>query len=714
MKLSIIMKQEKKNKIKIYILIFLSLALFLPLQNIKAATINVPSQYASISTAIKKAAIGDTILVAAGIYNENLWVSKNVEIVSVSGPNNTIIDGQNKSSVVVFYNTKFDGIRSARISGFAIRNGRSADGQGGGVTFAYSDAVVENNHIISNDASVDGGGVLVSLASNGVIRNNFIDSNSATRFGAGMSIVGSSNPLVYNNWISNNNASGSTYTNGGAGGGGIFVDGNSSPQIIKNTITTNHADHAGGAISLRVGCSSIIEDNTITDNNAAYGGGIHIETEGGSPIIRNNTVSSNQANYSASFPGSGFGGGISIFNGSKPQIIGNTIGNNSASDGGAGIVSAENANSTIAGNKIFSNKVPMSTSGYKTGGGIYVANSTANIFNNVIYSNEASMGGGIGLLDNANVAIVNNTIVKNLVQTNRPVVSAAGGISIMDVITSASIKNNIITQNGEYQVFEEHKKAIFLNNLINNDGKSLYFNWDTGAISDIANLNSESRVNADWNVSGSEGFVNASNNDYSINSSSAGIDKGDTVLLSQYDIDYDLRNFGSAPDIGAYEYTTITGKTKPIYRFWSNAKQHHFYTMDAKERDTVLNTYKLDEWKYEGQAFRAFNLNDCGNASQVFRLWSNEKQGHFYTISESEKDYVSSFYPDNVWRYEHPAYCAETSASGSNTALHRFWSDEKQGHFYTASAGEKDYIIANYPTNVWKYESIGYYAYPSL
>lgn len=703
-----------KNKLKIIIQVCLLSVLFFPFKNIQAATINVPSQYSSISTAIKKAAIGDTILVAAGTYNENLWVSKNVEIVSVSGADNTIIDGQDKSSVVVFYNTKFDGARSARISGFTIRNGHSADGQGGGVTYANSDAVVENNHIISNDASVDGGGILVSLASNGVIRNNFIDSNSATRFGAGMSIVGASNPSVYNNWISNNNASGPTYTNGGAGGGGIFVDGNSSPQIMKNTITTNHADHAGGAISLRVGCSSIIEDNTITDNNSAYGGGVHIETEGGAPIIRNNTISSNQANYSASFPGSGFGGGVSIFNTSKPQVIGNTISNNSATDGGAGIVSAESANSTIADNKILSNKVPMSTSGYKTGGGIYVANSTANIFNNIIYSNEASLGGGIGLLDNANVAIVNNTIVKNLVQTNRPVVSAGGGISVMDVVTSASIKNNIITQNGEYQVFEEHKKATLLNNLINNDGKSLYFNWSSGAISSIANLNNSINVNADWNVSGSEGFVNSSNNDYTINNSSAGINKGDTVILSQYDINYNLRNFGNAPDIGAYEYTTITRKTKPIYRFWSNAKQHHFYTIDINERNDVLNTYKLDEWKYEGQAFRAFDLNDCGNASQVFRFWSNEKQGHFYTISESEKDYVSSFYPDNVWHYEHPAYCAETSASGSNTALYRFWSNEKQGHFYTASAGEKDYIVANYPENVWKYESIGYYVYPSL
>lgn len=703
-----------KNKIQISILIVGSLMLFLSSKDVKAATLSVPSQYSNISSAIKKALPGDTVLVSAGTYNERLWISKNIEIRSVSGPENTVINAQDSGSVVVFYQTSFDGIRSAKISGFTIRDGYSNDGQGGGVTFAYSDAVVENNHIISNNAKVDGGGILVSLNSSGVIRNNFIDSNSATRFGAGIMVVNNSNPLVYNNHISNNNASGPTYTNGGAGGGAMYVDGNSSPQIIKNTITTNHADHAGGAISLRVGCSSVIEENTITNNNAAYGGGIHIETEGGSPTIKNNIISNNQANASSSFSGSGFGGGVSIFNGSKPQIIGNTINNNSSSEGGAGIVSAENANSTIADNKIFSNKVPMTTSGYKTGGGIYVANSTANIFNNVIYANEASLGGGIGLLDNANVAIVNNTIVKNIVQVNRPVVSAAGGISVMDVATSVSIKNNIITQNGEYQVFEEHKKATLLNNLINNDGKGLYFNWDTALISDISSLNSESRVNADWNVNGSENFIDSSNNNYAINSSSAGVDKGDTILLSQYAIDYSLRNFGSTPDIGAYEYTTVVRKTKPIYRFWSNAKQHHFYTISIDERNTVLNTYALAEWKYEGQAFRAFDLSECGGASQVFRFWSDEKQGHFYTINASEKDYVDSFYPDNVWRYEAPAYCAETSSNGSNTALYRFWSDEKQGHFYTASAGERDYITASYPANVWRYESVGYYVYPNL
>ncbi len=37
--------------------------------------------------------------------------------------------------------------------------------------------------------------------------------------------------------------------------------------------------------------------------------------------------------------------------------------------------------------------------------------------------------------------------------------------------------------------------------------------------------------------------------------------------------------------------------------------------------------------------------------SPVYRFWSDSKQSHFYTISEVEKNYVVATWP-NIWKYE--------------------------------------------------------------
>jgi len=704
---------QKRIDLRILVIIIIAWFAACPFPEAEAATLSVPSQHTTIASAIAAALPGDTILVSSGTYNENLLVEKNIEIKSVSGYASTIIDGQAKGSVVVFWNAKFDGVRVPKISGFTITNGKSIEGQGGGVTVAASDATVENNRIYNNHANVDGGGILVSLGSNGVIRNNIIDSNGATRFGGGMFIVGNSNPPVYNNQISNNIVTGPLYTNGGASGGAMFIDDNSSPQIVKNTITSNHADFSGGGITLRANCSAIIEDNTITSNQSSIGGGIHVETEGGSPKIKNNTISGNQAVVLASFPGTGYGGGIAVYNASRPTIAGNSINNNFASAGGAGIVVSENAVATITGNKIFSNTTSISpTSNGYAGGGIYVADSSASITNNVIYGNTACLGGGIGLIDNANVTIQNNTIVGNMapLDPNRP---SGGGIFVRNgtghAVTYARISNNIITRNQDYQIFEEYKKALINYNLINNDGRGIYVNWTVGGVTGIATLNSSTNINADYNISTSllaEGFVNASSSDYHLTASSGAIDKGESSILKKYDIEHTPRPSGSYPDLGAYEYSASPLVTFPMYRFWSDLNHHHFYTIEKSERNYVLGVAYPQEWKYEGALFRAFKTSNC-HGSTVYRFWGVVSQGHFYTISEAEKNYVAGF-PE--WQLEGPVYCADISATADNINLYRFWSNSFMGHFYTANEDEKNSLIANY-SDIWTYEGAVYRVY---
>lgn len=159
-----------------------------------------------------------------------------------------------------------------------------------------------------------------------------------------------------------------------------------------------------------------------------------------------------------------------------------------------------------------------------------------------------------------------------------------------------------------------------------------------------------------------------------------------------------------------YKEINYTGSLLPVYRFWSEQKKHHFFTQSHSEKKSIESNYTDYVWKYEKPAFFAHRTEAC-SGSYVYRFWSDTQQGHFYTTSNSEKNYITTNYPSNVWRYEGTSYCVPTNATGSAQPVYRFWSDSQRGHFYTIDESERDHIIASYPSNVWRFEGIAFYAY---
>ena len=155
------------------------------------------------------------------------------------------------------------------------------------------------------------------------------------------------------------------------------------------------------------------------------------------------------------------------------------------------------------------------------------------------------------------------------------------------------------------------------------------------------------------------------------------------------------------------EISTITisseESTKPIYRFWSDQNQGHFYTSSEEEKNMVINNYDDYIWRYEGVAFNSLII-----GKPVYRFWSDKNQHHFYTANEEEKNQVIDNYDDYIWRYEGIAYyLPEISAK----PIYRFWSDQNQSHFYTASEEERNTVINNYDDYIWRYEGVAFYAY---
>ena len=254
-----------------------------------------PADFNNIQAAINNANNGDTIIVPEGTYFENInFNGKNIILRSTEpdDPNvvaNTIIDGSDVNSVVVFSGTENS---NCVLSGFTITNGSAHSG--GGIDGNCTMATIQKNIIHDNEAiggdmpgAYGYGGGLVCC--NGVIQYNTISNNSAMIAG-GLSCDGI---IQYNN-ITHNDAG---YLGGGLG----VCDG----IIQHNIISQNSAAHGGGLAY----CSNIISNNIISYNsNYGNGGGLHRCND----IIRNNTIFGNSANY---------GGGLGKCNGTIVNCI---------------------------------------------------------------------------------------------------------------------------------------------------------------------------------------------------------------------------------------------------------------------------------------------------------------------------------------------------------------------------------------------------------
>jgi hypothetical protein len=96
--------------------------------------------------------------------------------------------------------------------------------------------------------------------------------------------------------------------------------------------------------------------------------------------------------------------------------------------------------------------------------------------------------------------------------------------------------------------------------------------------------------------------------------------------------------------------------------------------------------------------------------SPVYRFWSDTIKTHFYTISEGEKQKLINQYAD-VWVYEGIAFYAYPSGSQpvATKPVYRFLSALNGDHFYTASESDKAKLVADPKT--WTYEGIVWYAY---
>src|SRR5262245_2486473 len=265
------------------------------------ATFRVPSDRPTIQSAINDAIGGDTVLVAPGTYSEHIdFRGKAITVTSESGPQDTIIDAGNADSVVFFISGEG---RDSVLNGFTLQNGRppsTRSPEGGGILIQRSSSPKITNNVIKNNHACNGAGIAIFSGSPLIqlnkITGNINDICEIGGGGGGIYIIGEGSPEILDNEISDNV---------NAAGGGIFMPGGKTTPIIKrNVIKGNrvpqpgHSGGEGGGIYMVNEVDALIVQNLITGNQAVRGGGIYWLV--GKSILVNNTIADNDATFMGS------------------------------------------------------------------------------------------------------------------------------------------------------------------------------------------------------------------------------------------------------------------------------------------------------------------------------------------------------------------------------------------------------------------------------
>jgi hypothetical protein len=231
---------------------------------IPGADITVPDDYSTIQQAIDASSSGDLIIVKQGRYYESInFKGKNI-ILTSSSPyeeqivENTIIDANNKQSVVVFNSGE---TAEAVLTGFTITGGNAY--QGGGVNIEQASPIIKNNIITNNNASMYGGGIYCIGASPVIMNNRIINNSSEAGVGGGLSLQ-QCDAVLSNNVIAHNF---SLY-----GGSAILWYGGTC-TLTNNTIANNDSPFNWVSIGLIIDAiyPSMVKNNIIAFNNHGIG-----------------------------------------------------------------------------------------------------------------------------------------------------------------------------------------------------------------------------------------------------------------------------------------------------------------------------------------------------------------------------------------------------------------------------------------------------------
>ncbi|MBE9032626.1 filamentous hemagglutinin N-terminal domain-containing protein, partial [filamentous cyanobacterium LEGE 11480] len=381
-----------------------------------ATSVNVGAT-GSVNNGIDVAADGATVNLAAATYSvSTVGINRSVTLQG-QGAGSTIVSGSGATRVFSLNGTPATNVTLRALS---VNDGGSSNGGGlrnVGTNLTIEDAVFNNNQAFGGGPN---GGAIQNVAGGNLTirRTNFTNNRS------------------FNN-------------------GGAIHASSGTTTITDSTFTTNRADRFGGAIYATNPASLNIQNTTFENSFARVNGGAIAST--GGVTITGGTFRNNRAQAD--------GGAIHSTN--DLAIAGNTLFvNNIADRYGAGIFKTGNltidgsifrGGTAVAGGGIFSNAGVTSITnslfennvvnvGVTTGDGaaIYSFQSTLNISNSTLQSNQASDFGGAIASSEGDTSITGTTINNNRARVGGGLHQNLG----MTTISNAQFLNNTSQQEG--------------------------------------------------------------------------------------------------------------------------------------------------------------------------------------------------------------------------------------------------------------------------
>ncbi|MHC4518501.1 MAG: choice-of-anchor Q domain-containing protein [Planctomycetota bacterium] len=650
---------------------------------LSARTLEVASDgrtgFASIQAAVDAAVDGDTITIQPGTYtgrgNRDINLQRKVIDIQSVDPADpgiveaTVLDCQGT------IDTPQRGFRvvdfTGRISGLTITNGMAS--AGGAVYCENSNLVLAHCRILNNatlpgevKTEPDGGpgGGVYCLASVVEITDCLISGNTT---GAG---------------------AGSKETAAGPGGDGGGVCSKDSVVYVSDSTIADNVAGPGGNSDFFAGrggdggglyCDSLVLTRTSVVRNVSGRGGTGPEGRPGGKgagvyckratidrcIIEANTAGAGGDSADAGRSAGGQGGeGAGVFCQDSLEMFDTLIAGNRTGQGG--------------------NAFDAATAGAD--------------------GNGAGLWCALGLIDHC--TIVGNVVAAQKSSGADSTKAATGPGAGLFCTTDTIVSNSILWANTPDQLAGQDCDNVVYCNVEGNpcltspgnlSADPLFVqpgNWvDPG---DATMIVASSALNAVWTPG-----------NYRLADASPCVDAADPdgVRANRNDLQGAPRLSGQAADMGAYEIQGLV----PVYRFRSPKTGKYFYTPSEAEKDKLITQF-AHVWTFEGIAYHVFLRPTEPGLMPVYRFWSGALASHLWTISESERDKLIQKYPD-VWTFEGSAFYAYPAGKQPPGAqpVHRFWSDQLGGHFYTIDEQERQHFVDTL-SHIWLYEQVAWYA----
>jgi len=267
--------------------------------NSLAATINIPTEAATVQGGIDLAGDGDTVLIAAGIYHER--INFDGKAITVGGPfllsgdsihiMSAVIDGDpnilgpaDSGSVVRFVSGEGAG---SVLCGLTLQKGMGTSNNGGGILCSQASPVIRDCLIRLNVVSGTGGGMYCKEGSEPLLLNCRFEENRCGFFGGGLA-ANFSSPIL-DNCIFEQNLAQAPF--GMSAGIDFFY---SNPILTNCRVSGNVAAMIIGGVSCYESPASF--DHCVFEGNqATFAGGLYCY--GDPPTVTNGTFVFNDAPF---------------------------------------------------------------------------------------------------------------------------------------------------------------------------------------------------------------------------------------------------------------------------------------------------------------------------------------------------------------------------------------------------------------------------------